>query len=85
MIKIADENRYIVKVDVSIDEKWPVFSLKEVSSQCRWTVEIPEDMYREYLWVMYKYHEIQTKLQVYYEQCQRAEIEPTQEFVRTNM
>lgn len=75
----------MVKVDVSIDEEWPVYSLEETYSHSMWTVDIPEDMYREYLWIMYKYCELQNKLQEYYDKCERAELESTQDCVRTNM
>ncbi len=74
-----------VKREVTIDEVWPVFSLKEAEEDSVFNIEIPESLYQEYLWTAYKYHEFQLKLQVYYEQCHRAEFDSTQDTIRTDL
>jgi hypothetical protein len=75
----------MIKCDISTDEIWPVFSLEDASEGSMWTIEIPEDLYKEYIWVMYKYTELQLKLSVYYEQCQRTEFEASKKLLRADM
>lgn len=71
--------------DVTIDEVFPVFTLTDPVEESMWTVDIPDELYKEYVWTMYKYYEFQTKLQVYYEQCQRAEFESAKDSLRSNL
>jgi hypothetical protein len=62
----------LVKLEINIDEHWPVFTLdKPKNEDGPWVTEINEDFYKEYLYFMYKYHEYQTRLQVIYEHKQR--------------
>ena len=63
----------LVKLQINIDEHWPVFSLEKPKDEDGpWVTEINDDFYKEYLYFMYKYHEYQTRLQVIYEHQQRA-------------
>lgn len=59
------------KLEVIIDEKWPVFSLEEPNKEGPFVVEINEEFYKEYLYFKYKYTEFQIRLQLIYEHQQR--------------
>lgn len=56
-----------VRVEVTVDEEWPVFYLHEVSNHSRNTIELPEDFYQEYLLARCRYEEIQLKLKDFYD------------------
>ena len=57
-----------MKLQVNVDEKWPFFELVETKSgHEEFHFDIPEEMYKEYCYIMYKYHEFQLKLQALYE------------------
>ncbi len=61
----------LVKREINIDEKWPVFTLDEPRNENGpFVVELNEDFYKEYLWFSYKYHEYQARIQVIYEHQQ---------------
>lgn len=62
----------MIKREISLDEKWPVFTLdKPKNEDGPWVVELNEEFYKEYCFFMYKYHEYQTRLQLIYEHRQR--------------
>lgn len=61
----------LVKREIMIDEKWPVFTLEEPKRDGPFVVELNEEFYKEYCYFMYKYHEYQLRLQVIYEHAQR--------------
>ncbi len=63
----------MVELEVSVDEEWPVFSLNQSSHLTKKPIWLTEVFYREYLWTMYKYHEMQLKLKVLYEEHERSE------------
>lgn len=57
----------MIKIEVTVDEKWPVFSFTEKSVGEAFEVELTQEEYKEYCYIMYKYHELQLKLQAMYE------------------
>lgn len=60
-----------MKCQISIDEKWPVFTLEHVRNpNDPFVVDINEDFYKEYCCLMYKYHEFQIRMQLIYEHQQ---------------
>lgn len=62
----------MIKKTITIDEKWPVFSLEDPNSENDpFIVKLNEEFYKEYLYFKLKYHEYQLRLQVIYEKAQR--------------
>ena len=61
----------LVKREIIIDEKWPVFTVEEPKKDGPFVVELNDEFYKEYLYFMYKYHEYQIRLQLIYEHQQR--------------
>lgn len=62
----------MVLYQIKISEDWPVFSLvppKESSEF--WLVDIPDEIYKEYVEIELKYLQMQCILQVMYERKQR--------------
>jgi len=73
-----------MKIQISIDEKWPVFTLERPKNESDpFILEINEDFYKEYLYFSYKYHEYQTRIQVIYEHHQRENNEYVPELAKT--
>lgn len=63
----------MAKLEINIDEHWPVFTLdKPKNEDGPWVVEVNDDFYKEYLYFSYKYHEYQTRLQLIYEHHERS-------------
>lgn len=61
----------MIKVQVNIDEKWPVFTLEKNEKDGPFVLDINDEFYTEYCYVMYKYNEFQTRLGLIYEYEQR--------------
>lgn len=62
----------MAKIEVTVDEKWPVFSvvpLKEGNEDYQF--DIPDEMYKNYLYIMLKFHEFQLQLQALYAEGNR--------------
>jgi hypothetical protein len=56
------------KVEITIDEKWPVFTLLEPKEgHEEYQFEVDDTFWKEYCYIMYKYLEFQLKLQEFYE------------------
>lgn len=54
----------ILRIDC--DEQWPTYSLQKPSYPSKFEVDIPEDLYTEYLFIMLRYYQIQKKLESYH-------------------
>lgn len=62
-----------MKCKISIDEKWPIFSLENLRYENDpFVVEINEEFYKEYCYFMSKYEEYQSRIRVIYEQQKLA-------------
>lgn len=62
----------MTKVEVTIDEKWPVFSFTEPKlGKESFQYDIPDEMYKDYLYITRRYIELQLQLQVLYEESLR--------------
>lgn len=61
----------MVKREIIIDEKWPIFTLEEPNKDGPFVVELNDEFYKEYCYFMSKYHEYQTRVQLIYERQQR--------------
>jgi hypothetical protein len=62
----------MVQRQVTVDEKWPFFELIEPKEGFEdYQYDIPDTMYSEYCYIMYRYHEFQLKLQALYESGNR--------------
>lgn len=60
-----------MKCQISIDEKWPVFTLEHVRNpNDPFVVDLNEEFYKEYCHAMFKYHEYQLRIQAIYEHQQ---------------
>ena len=58
----------MAKIEVTIDEKWPVFEFIQPKAGCEeYQYDIPDEMYKDYLYVMQRYYEFQLKLQAMYD------------------
>ena len=63
----------MARLNINIDEKWPIYSLDEpINPNAVSVVEINDDFYREYLYFTMKYQEYQERLHVIYEHQQRV-------------
>lgn len=56
-----------MKLKISVDEVWPVFTADESKEDAPFVVEVDEQFYKEYLWFTYRYHTIQEQLKVMYD------------------
>lgn len=56
---------------VSCDEKWPVYDLEVPEEGQDYNIEIPTDVYEQYLFVSDVYSRMQKILRIYYEVSQR--------------
>lgn len=61
-----------MKVEITVDEKWPIFSITNPQIQGEtFHYDLPEEMLKDYFYVMRKYYEFQLQLQSLYEQSLR--------------
>lgn len=58
-----------MKLIVEIDEKFPVYSLRQPYEWSEESLDFPDGFYSEYLDIQYKYHKMQKELQDFYEQA----------------
>jgi len=71
-LKINLEQESFMKFQISCDEEWPVFSIEPATEKSEIVVEVPEDLYRDYLCTMIKYCKYQEKLKVYYDEGKKG-------------
>lgn len=57
--------------EITIKEEWPIFALIPPKEQSKfWHIDIPEELYKEYVETELKYLQMQCILQVMYERKQ---------------
>ncbi len=56
------------KLIITCDEKWPVYDLEVPEEGQEPNCELPEDFYREYLFIMTNYYKIQKILKRYHDE-----------------
>lgn len=62
----------LVKLNIDIDEKWPIFSLDSPENpNGPWVVDVDDDFYRQYCANFRKFQEIQINLQRIYAKQRR--------------
>lgn len=66
------------KVKISVDEIWPVYSIDKVDASAKndqFEIEIPDEIYKEYVWTMCRYNLLQEHLKRYYDEATRRDSE----------
>lgn len=64
------KEKKLVKREIMIDEKWPVFWLEEPKKDGPFVIELNDEFYKEYCFIMYKYYQLQSKLKLIYDEQQ---------------
>lgn len=57
----------MVRVKITLDERWPVFSLVQIESHEPSPFEATDSFYEDYLQIMSNYHTLQKKLKDLYD------------------
>lgn len=60
-----------MKIVIETDEVWPVFNIRGPYREEECVIDIPDDLYREYLLIQEQYDLMQTKLKEYHEQSEK--------------
>lgn len=61
----------MIKVQIDVDEVWPVFFLERTEEDGPDIVEVNEEFYKEYLYFTLKYKEYQSRIKLIYDHRER--------------